>query len=323
MSGSMVSIEKIKQKDIAALSRAITLNESTIIENNLLVDELLRDATRSENKSIIISISGIPGVGKSSFIEVFGTYLHRLGFSIAVFSIDPSSELSHGSILGDKSRMTELSRLKNVFIRPSPNSNKLGGIGINTYKNIEIAKLAGFDIILIETVGVGQSETLVKQLSDIFILLQMPSSGDELQGIKKGIMEMADFFIIHKADGDLKIAAEKSKKEIESALHLTRDEDMTGRIFTFSSIDKIGLELIWTSVFTFFESQKEKGEVALTRKNQEKYWAEESFFQLLQKHYAHKFKGELKVLLDKIDNGVFVGASDMLSIFSKSNGPNG
>jgi LAO/AO transport system kinase len=319
MAGSIISIEKIKQKDIAALSRAITLNESTKIEDNVFIDELLRDATRSQNKSIVISISGIPGVGKSSFIEVFGTYLHSLGLSIAVFSIDPSSELSHGSILGDKSRMTELSRLKNVFIRPSPNSNKLGGLGINTYKNIEIAKLAGFDIIIIETVGVGQSETLVKQLSDIFVLLQMPSSGDELQGIKKGIMEMADFFVIHKADGDLKIAAEKSKKEIESALHLTREEDMTSRIFTFSSIDKVGLEHIWTTILTHFESQKEKGDVAMNRKKQEKYWAEESFLQLLQKHYSKKFEGELKILLNKIDNGCFVGTSDIISIFSKSN----
>lgn len=308
---------KIKSKNIVSLSRAITLNESTIIEDNNIIDELLA----RENllgASLVISISGIPGVGKSTFIETLGLYLSEQGYSIAVFSIDPTSELSQGSILGDKTRMSELSKLDNVYIRPSPSSNRLGGLGVNTHKNIELAKLAGYDIILVETVGVGQSETMVRQLSDIFILLQMPSSGDELQGIKKGIMEMADFFIIHKADGDLAQAAENSKKEIENSIHLTRTENMTDRIFTFSSVHKRGLDVIWDQIQIHFQHLKNNGTFVLNRKKQISFWTNELIQKITLQFFTTKYQSEFQQLKLKSNEGHIVKAIDIIKIFNLS-----
>jgi LAO/AO transport system kinase len=306
--------KKIKEKDIVALSKAITMNESSIIEDNIVIDRIIANNTHALDQSIVISISGIPGVGKSSFINVLGEFLHRKNLSIAVFSIDPSSELSQGSILGDKTRMTELSRLDHVFIRPSPSSNRLGGVGINTHNNIELAKIAGYDIILIESVGVGQSETVVKQLSDIFLLLTMPSSGDELQGIKKGIMEMADFFIIHKADGALKIAAEQSQKDIEAALHMTRTEDLENRIFRFSSVEKIGLETIWDALKNYAAALKKENKLIPRRRQQRAYWAEESYKNIILSHFIAKHKLEFDQLNAKILNGSYVKLDEILAL---------
>lgn len=308
--------QKILEKDIPSIARAITLNESTRTEDNLVIDKFIAQHRDKLDQSLVISISGIPGVGKSTFIETLGVYLHGLGKSLAVFSIDPSSEKTHGSILGDKTRMSELSRLPNVFIRPSPSSNRLGGLGINTHKNIEIAKIAGYDIILVETVGVGQSETIVRNLCDIFLLLLMPASGDELQGIKKGIMEVADFYVIHKADGDLKTVANKSKKEVEIALHLTKNEaKLDDKIFAFSSMDKIGLETIWSSIEAFAQSQKSEGIFFENRKTQRGYWLEEEFDSQILKFYKQKYKANLTEFKDRIAKGETIHLEEIISLF--------
>ncbi len=303
---------KIIARDIVSLSRAITLNESSLIADNILIDDILARNVDALDQSIVIGITGIPGVGKSTFIDVLGKYLHDQNLSLAIFSIDPTSELSHGSILGDKTRMIDLSSLENVFIRPSPSSNRLGGIGINTHKNIELAKIAGYDIILVETVGVGQSETTLKKLCDVFILLQMPSSGDELQGIKKGIMEIADFFIIHKADGDLKLAAENSKKEIESALHLTRNENINDRIFSFSSVEKTGLEIIWTTIKAFTDLLISEKRFIQNRREQRAYWIEEQFKHLLIQNCIEKNKTEIETTKSRTLNGQYIPISELI-----------
>lgn len=305
--------DKIIQKDIAALGRAITLNESTKVEDNLWIDNLITAHRDKLSKSLVICISGIPGVGKSTFIETLGVFLQGIGKSIAVFSVDPTSEKTHGSILGDKTRMNELSRLDNVFIRPSPSSNRLGGLGINSHRNIDLAKIAGFDIILIETVGVGQSETIAQNLSDIFLLLLMPASGDELQGIKKGIMEVADFYIIHKADGDLTLVAEQSKKEIETAVHMTKsDVDVSDKIFAFSSIHKNGIEAIWNSILNFENEEKANQKFELKRINQRKYWLEEEFNYRLISKFKSTFDSKLNALKNKLDAEKYISISEIL-----------
>lgn len=309
--------EKILARDRVALGRAITLNESTRIEDNRIIDEIIERHSSKLNQSLVISISGIPGVGKSSFIETFGIYLNRLGKSIAVFSIDPSSEITQGSILGDKTRMNELSRLDDVFIRPSPSSNRLGGLGINTHKNIELAKIAGFDIILVETVGVGQSETVVKNLCDIFILLLMPASGDELQGIKKGIMEVADFYIIHKADGDLEELAQKSKKEIELALHLTKSEtNINENVFNFSSIEPKNTDLIWQSISDYAKKLQEGNLMTERRTKQRQYWLKESFNHILLNYFLAKYRREFQALLDETKKGKYIGIDKIYDLIN-------
>jgi len=305
--------ESVVHKNIAALARMVTLNESTKIEDNILADKFIEQHQTRLNHSIVLSISGAPGVGKSSFIETLGVYLHSLGYSIAVFSIDPSSEKTHGSILGDKTRMVELGNLRRVFIRPSPSSNRLGGLGINTHKNIELAKIAGYEIILVETVGVGQSETIVKNLCDVFLLLLMPASGDELQGIKKGIMEVADFYVIHKADGELENVARISKKEIEIALHMTKsDEDLSNKIFSFSSMNKIGLGEIWTSISKHIDSKKTSNQFLANRKNQRIYWLEEEFNAQILNYFKRKHIGKLDELKSKIEKGNYIGVREIL-----------
>ena len=309
----MQSIEEgILSGNIAALARMITYNESTHYEDNLIADKFIEKNQDKLSNSTVLSISGIPGVGKSSFIEAFGVYLHGLGLKIAVFSIDPSSEVTQGSILGDKTRMVELSSLDKVFIRPSPSSNRLGGLGINSHKNIELAKIAGYNIILVETVGVGQSETIVKNLCDAFILLLMPASGDELQGIKKGIMEVADFYIVHKADGELEHVAKKSKKEIETAVHMLKpDMDLESCIFIFSSVLKLGMDKIWTAIYDFIENKKSDKSFYQNRVQQRQHWLRETYVRMLLEYYMEIKKLDLTSLQEKLRKGDFVSLEEI------------
>jgi len=309
----MQSIEEgLIKGNIASLARMITLNESTKYEDNLVADSFIKQHQHKLSDSLVISISGIPGVGKSSFIETFGIYLHSLGFKIAVFSIDPSSEVTQGSILGDKTRMSALSAMDNVFIRPSPSSNRLGGLGINTHKNIDLAKIAGYDIILVETVGVGQSETMVKNLCDVFVLLLMPASGDELQGIKKGIMEVADFYIIHKADGELEQVAKKSKKEVETAVHMLKsDLNLSSHIFIFSSVVKYGIESIWALIQDSIEAKKSDKSFYQKRVEQRKYWLRETYEHMLLAYCLEKKKLDIAYLQEKLEKESFVGLEEI------------
>lgn len=308
--------QKFKARNLVALSKAFTLNESTLESDNIFVDELISRNKTMLSNGMVISISGIPGVGKSTFIECLGIYLHSLGHKIAVFSIDPSSENSKGSILGDKTRMENLSRLENVFIRPSPSSNQLGGVGLNTHRNVALAKIAGFEIIIIETVGVGQSETMVRHLSDLFVLLMMPASGDELQGVKKGIMEVADFFIIHKADGILKDKALYAKKEIEAALHYSRS-DVDDIVSVFSSMDKEGISTVWDKIKSLFKAKNEKGVLEKKRMEQYQFWFDYELKQRLYTQFLKKNNKEISELEEKIRDDFYLKRIDIDTIINK------
>ena len=213
-------ITGILEGDKTALSRAITLVESTNPEHLEKANEVIKGCLPHANNSIRIGITGVPGVGKSTFIEAFGTHLTSLGKKVAVLAVDPSSSISHGSILGDKTRMEELVKDKKAFIRPSASGGTLGGVARKTREAIILCEACGFDTIIIETVGVGQSETAVHSMVDFFLLLKISGAGDELQGIKRGIMEMTDTIVINKADGDNIVKAKLAKSEFNRALHL-------------------------------------------------------------------------------------------------------
>ncbi|MEQ3690211.1 MAG: methylmalonyl Co-A mutase-associated GTPase MeaB, partial [Flavobacterium sp.] len=213
-------VDAILKGDKTALSRAITLVESTNVSHLEKATEVIQGCLPHANKSVRIGITGVPGVGKSTFIEAFGKHLTSLGKKVAVLAVDPSSSISHGSILGDKTRMEELVKDENAFIRPSASGDSLGGVARKTREAIILCEACGFDTIVIETVGVGQSETAVHSMVDFFLLLKIAGAGDELQGIKRGIMEMADAIVINKADGDNMAKAKLAKTEFNRALHM-------------------------------------------------------------------------------------------------------
>ena len=255
--------------DRLILSKAITLCESQLPEDELLASLLIEETLGQSEHSFRIGITGIPGVGKSTFIEAFGLYLIQQGHKVAVLSVDPTSSLNHGSILGDKTRMNELSLNRNAYIRPSPAGKQLGGIAEKTRENILLCEAAGFNVILIETVGVGQSETAVKHLSDFMILLMISGAGDELQGIKRGLMELADMVLINKSDGNNLKASKQTKTLIKQALHYfpANTNQWEIPVETISSIDQTGIDNVWklieryqkiTKANHYFESNRNK-----------------------------------------------------------------
>lgn len=243
-------IKKILQGDIVGLSRAITLVESTNSEHQNLAQQIIDGLIDKTGNSFRLGITGVPGVGKSSFIEKFGKLLVDKGHKVAVLAIDPSSAKSKGSILGDKTRMEELSTHPRVFIRPSPSSGNLGGVTKTSYETILLCEAAGFDYILVETVGVGQSEISVSKITDFFLLLMLAGAGDELQGIKRGIMEMADALVITKADGDNLVKAKTARTEYAHAMHLfpSRESGWTPRALICSSISNQGVEDVLNTI---------------------------------------------------------------------------
>ena len=248
-------ISGILAGNMTDLSRSITLVESTNIEHLTKANTIINACLPHSKKSVRIGITGVPGVGKSTFIEAFGTYLTRLGKKVAVLAVDPSSTISHGSILGDKTRMEELVKDKNAYIRPSASGATLGGVARKTRETITLCEANGFDIIIIETVGVGQSETAVHSMVDFFLLLKISGAGDELQGIKRGIMEMADAIVINKADGDNIKKANLAKVEFNRALHLfpAKNSDWHPKVMTCSSITKEGIENVWETILNYLE----------------------------------------------------------------------
>jgi LAO/AO transport system kinase len=277
--------DKILAQDRRALSRAITLVESTRADHRAQATELL-DALRGKGgKAIRIGLSGTPGVGKSTFIESFGMMLTNLDLRVAVLAVDPSSARSGGSILGDKTRMDLLSRNPNAFIRPSPSQTHLGGVARRTREAIEICEAAGFDVVLIETVGVGQSETVVAEMSDLFILLMAPAGGDELQGVKRGIMEMADIILVNKADGELKHTAMRTCADYSGALRLLRkrshDPDGFPKAMTVSALEDHGLDVAWNEMKNLVDWRKENGHFNDRRAEQQRFWFEEEVRQTL------------------------------------------
>jgi len=300
--------QKILDRDRRSLSRAITLVESSRADHRSEAADLLDRLRGQGGQAIRIGLSGTPGVGKSTFIESFGMMLTGQGLRVAVLAVDPSSSRSGGSILGDKTRMDRLSRNKNAFIRPSPSRSHLGGVARRTREAIELCEAAGFDVVLIETVGVGQSETVVAEMSDLFILLMAPAGGDELQGVKRGIMEMADIILVNKADGDLKPAATRTCADYSGALRLLRkrpqDPDGFPKAMAVSALEENGLQTAWDEMIALTDWRKDNGHFTSRRAAQQRYWFEEEVRQaLLATLEQDAAKRQMTALGDQVATG--------------------
>ncbi|MEM6390034.1 MAG: methylmalonyl Co-A mutase-associated GTPase MeaB [Pseudomonadota bacterium] len=270
---------RILRGDRRALARAVTLVESTRPDHRDQARGLLETLRGAGREALRIGLSGTPGVGKSSFIEAFGAMLVARGLRVAVLAVDPSSARSGGSILGDKTRMERLSRMPEAFIRPSPSATHLGGVARRTRDAVALCEAAGFDVVLIETVGVGQSETVVAEMCDLFVLLLAPAGGDELQGVKRGIMERADLILVNKADGDLKATATRTVADYSGALHLLRkrpqDPEDFPKAMAISALEEIGLDTAWDEMTALAEWRREAGWWGKTRAAQAVHWFEE------------------------------------------------
>lgn len=282
--------------DRRALARAITLVESGREDHRARAEELLDAVTVSGRQSLRIGLSGTPGAGKSTFVEAFGCMLTDLGMRIAVLAVDPSSVRSGGSILGDKTRMERLSREPGAFIRPSPSQLHLGGIAQRTKDAVALCEAAGFDVVMIETVGVGQSETAVADMSDIFVLLIAPGGGDELQGVKRGIVEIADLILVNKADGDLKPAAGRTVADYSSALRLLRqrrgDPQDIPKAMPVSALEETGLRAAWDEITALAAFRKTSGFWDERRSEQACGWFEDEVRRGLLRHFEADRKSE-------------------------------
>lgn len=277
--------DRILNQERRALARAITLVESAREDHRAQATELLDGLRGARKQALRIGLSGTPGVGKSTFIESFGMMLTAKGLRVAVLAVDPSSARSGGSILGDKTRMERLSRDSNAFIRPSPSQTHLGGVARRTREAVALCEAAGFDVVLIETVGVGQSETVVAEMSDLFLLLLAPAGGDELQGVKRGIMEMADIILVNKADGDLKPTAMRTCADYSGALRLLRkrpqDPEGFPKAMTVSALEENGLTQAWEEMQSLTDWRRENGHWDGRRAHQAQYWFHEELRQAL------------------------------------------
>ena len=300
--------ERIESSDLVGLSKGITLIESTLETDRLKAEELLNLLLLKTGKSMRIGITGVPGVGKSTFIEAFGEYLiEEKGKKVAVLAIDPSSQQTKGSILGDKTRMEKLAANPKAFIRPSPSGKSLGGVANKTRETLLLCEAAGYDVTIIETVGVGQSETAVKSMTDFFLLLMLSGAGDELQGIKRGIMEMADLLAINKADGDNIKKASMAKAAYKNALHLLPPHEFgwTPEATTCSSLTGDGIDTIWQKIDDYYNTLEQKGSLAIIRQRQQKEWLNETLQnRLLEDFLKHsEVKKQLPVLEKKVLSG--------------------
>jgi LAO/AO transport system kinase len=277
----------IFQNNRAILAQAITLIESNAPKHFQKGQELINQLLPRTGNSIRIGITGVPGAGKSTFIETFGTYLCNLGHRVAVLAVDPSSSVTGGSILGDKTRMDQLSRNPNAFVRPSPSAGTLGGVARKTRETILLCEAAGYDVIIVETVGVGQSEVAVRSMVDIFILLALTGAGDELQGMKKGIMELVDLLVINKADGDNEKKALKAKEEFARILHFLRPatKGWMSKALTCSSLYNKGINTVWEQIQEYEKRTKELGVFQNRRQEQMKDW----FYSLIMNQLQSTF----------------------------------
>ena len=312
----------ILEGNITILSQAITLIESNNPDNYAQAQEIIERCLPYAGKSVRIGITGVPGAGKSTWIEAVGNMVTSLHHKLAVLAIDPSSERSGGSILGDKTRMETICHNPDVFIRPSPSAGSLGGVARKTRETVVLCEAAGFDVIFIETVGVGQSETAVHSMVDMFLLLQISGAGDELQGIKRGIMEMADMMVITKADGENIHKAELAKVQYQGALHLfpMPESGWRPKVFTCSSVAKTGLEEVWKGVEEYLDHIQANGYYEANRNRQNKYWMYESINEALKSSFyqnpsiAERIAGvEQRVLDAKLSS--FIAAKELLDIY--------
>lgn len=282
-------VEGIVKGDVTMLSQAVTLVESVKPDHQAVAQEVIEKCLPYSGKSVRIGISGVPGAGKSTSIDVFGLEVLEKGGKLAVLAIDPSSERSKGSILGDKTRMEKLSVHPDSFIRPSPSAGSLGGVARKTRETIILCEAAGFDKIFVETVGVGQSETAVHSMVDFFLLIQLAGTGDELQGIKRGIMEMADGIIINKADGSNIEKAKLAASQFRNALHLfpAPESGWTPQVLTYSGFYNIGVKEVWDMVYAYIDFVKDNGYFEYRRNEQSKYWMYESINEQLRDSFYH------------------------------------
>ncbi len=298
--------KNLVNKDLTSLSKAITLIESNNKNDRLLANKILSELqNKNEKNTLRIGVTGVPGAGKSTFIENFGSNLTDLGKKVAVLTIDPSSTISKGSILGDKTRMEKLSQNKNVFIRPTAASNFQGGVAKNTRESIFLCESAGYDVIIVETVGVGQNEIIVSEMVDFFLLLKIAGSGDELQGIKRGIIEMSDLIAINKCDGENIENSEKSKNEFQLALKLfpKKNSEWIPKVLTCSSVNGKGLEEIWKNIKSYQELTKKNNYFFENRINQNKFWLRQMINESIQRNFYENstVKKELQKQLKKIE----------------------
>jgi LAO/AO transport system kinase len=316
----------IRAGDRRALARAITLVESARRDHRAEALALLASLRDGKREALRIGLSGTPGVGKSTFIEAFGLMLTAQALRVAVLAVDPSSARSGGSILGDKTRMERLSRDPLAFIRPSPSQTQLGGVARRTREAVALCEAAGFDVILIETVGVGQSETVVAELSDLFLLLLAPGGGDELQGVKRGIMEMADLILVNKADGDLKPAAQRTVADYAGALQLLRrrPQDPPGfpKAMPVSALAGDGLSEAWEEMQALIRWRRAEGHWPRTRAAQAKHWFEEEVRQgLLAALRQEPQKGLMTGFSDRVARGEIApdaAAAEMLRLLGRT-----
>ncbi|ADV43280.1 methylmalonyl Co-A mutase-associated GTPase MeaB [Bacteroides helcogenes] len=316
-------VDGIVKGNVTILSQAVTLVESVKPEHQAIAQEVIEKCLPYSGNSIRVGISGVPGAGKSTSIDVFGLHvLDKYDGKLAVLAIDPSSERSKGSILGDKTRMEKLSVHPKSFIRPSPSAGSLGGVARKTRETIVLCEAAGFDKIFVETVGVGQSETAVHSMVDFFLLIQLAGTGDELQGIKRGIMEMADGIVINKADGDNLERAKLAASQFRSALHLfpAPESGWTPQVLTYSGFYNLGVKEIWDMVYKYVDFVKDNGYFEYRRNEQSKYWMYETINEQLRDSFYHN--PEIEVMLTDKENQVlqgnltsFVAAKNLLDTY--------
>ena len=316
-----------------ALARAITLVESARPDHRAQAVDLLERVAPLGRQAIRVGLSGTPGVGKSTFIEALGLMLVARGLRVAVLAVDPSSKRTGGSILGDKTRMEQLSRHPMAFIRPSPSQSHLGGVARRTREAVALCEAAGFDVVLIETVGVGQSETVVAEICDVFLLLLAPAGGDELQGVKRGIMEAADIILVNKADGDLKPAATRTCADYAGALRLLRrrpqDPEGFPKALMVSAIESAGLEAAWGEVTTLCDWRRASGHWDSRRADQARHWFEEEVRQaLLARLATPAARAHLATLAEQVITGHLAATRaaemalrDLVPELSASNAP--
>ncbi|MBQ8864254.1 MAG: methylmalonyl Co-A mutase-associated GTPase MeaB [Rikenellaceae bacterium] len=319
-------VEGILRGDVTVLSQAITLVESNNPAHYAQAQEIIERCLPYAGKSIRIGITGVPGAGKSTFIEAVGNMVTQTGHKLAVLAIDPSSERSKGSILGDKTRMVSLSASSKVFIRPSPSAGSLGGVARKSRETMILCEAAGFDVVFIETVGVGQSETAVHSMVDLFMLLQIAGAGDELQGIKRGIMEMADLMVITKAEGDNLHRAELARRQFANALMLfpLSESEWRPQVFCCSSVQKTGLEEVWKGVEEFIMYVKRNGFFYRNRHNQNRYWMRETINETLRNSFfqdpeIEEAMAECEQLVREDKMSSFVAAKRLLDIYFDKN----
>jgi len=321
-------VHGVRRGDRGILARAITLIESSSSDHQARAQKVIQALLPHTGRAYRVGITGVPGVGKSTFIEAFGCHLCELGHKVAVLAVDPSSTKSGGSILGDKTRMEHLCRRPEAFIRPSPSGKTLGGVARKTRETMLLCEAAGFDVILIETVGVGQSEVTVRSMVDFFLLLILPGAGDELQGIKKGIVEQADAILVTKADGQNRFRAEQARQEYGTALHYLAPSTpgWTTPVALSSAVTGEGIPEFWQSVLKYYRELEPQGVIAARRQEQSLQWFHDLIRESLESRFYHqepvrRARGEIETALIRGEMTAPQAALTLLGLASEAAGP--